>query len=85
MLLHHTPRIPPCPTPKSLPPRYERVGPRHSWTAGHLFTNASVFRLQRHADHHEYARKPYQVGCSGRGFWGVAFCVVFFWEGAGGK
>ncbi|GAB4814513.1 hypothetical protein N2152v2_001559 [Parachlorella kessleri] len=41
--------------------RYERVGPRHSWTAGHLFTNAHVFRLQRHADHHEFARKPYQT------------------------
>ncbi|MDX1583495.1 MAG: alkane 1-monooxygenase [Thermoanaerobaculia bacterium] len=39
--------------------RWERVGPRHSWNASQRLTNWYLFNLQRHADHHEYASRPY--------------------------
>lgn len=41
--------------------RYERVGPQHSWSASWMFTSAVAFRLQRHADHHMFGTKPYQL------------------------
>lgn len=47
---------------KQLPDgRYERVNPLHSWNASHLLSNFFLFQLQRHADHHAYAIKRYQV------------------------
>ncbi len=39
--------------------RYERVTPRHSWNAAHRLTNWYLFNLQRHADHHDVASRPY--------------------------
>lgn len=39
--------------------RYERVTPRHSWNASHRLTNRYLFNLQRHADHHDVASRPY--------------------------
>lgn len=38
---------------------YERVRPRHSWNANFLVTNGWLFNLQRHADHHANASRPY--------------------------
>jgi alkane 1-monooxygenase len=40
---------------------YERVNPLHSWNASELVSNWFLFQLQRHADHHTTATKPYQV------------------------
>jgi alkane 1-monooxygenase len=39
--------------------RYERVQPWHSWNSNHALTNRFLFNLQRHADHHAYAFRPY--------------------------
>ena len=39
--------------------RIERVSDRHSWNAGHRFTNFTLFNLGLHADHHESPAKPY--------------------------
>ncbi len=41
--------------------RFEPVGPEHSWDANWLFTNWLLLNLQRHPDHHRYARRPYQL------------------------
>lgn len=41
------------------PGKYERVQPHHSWNANHRFSNLWLFNLQRHADHHAYASRPY--------------------------
>jgi alkane 1-monooxygenase len=43
------------------PGKYERVNPLHSWNANHLYSNLTLFQLQRHSDHHAYASRPYQV------------------------
>lgn len=37
----------------------ERVAPRHSWNANHRISNWWLFNLQRHADHHAHAARPY--------------------------
>ena len=37
----------------------ERVNIGHSWNANHLFSNASLLRLQRHTDHHMHGHRPY--------------------------
>jgi len=39
--------------------RWEPVGPQHSWNASQRLTNCYLFNLQRHADHHEHASRPY--------------------------
>ncbi len=39
--------------------RYVRVQPHHSWNASHRLTNALLFNLQRHSDHHATASRPY--------------------------
>lgn len=39
----------------------EPVGPQHSWDAPHSIANYFMFKLQRHADHHMNAAKPYQL------------------------
>eukprot|EP00891_Asterochloris_glomerata_P008087 jgi/Astpho2/8087/Aster-03031 len=41
--------------------RYEKVSKHHSWDANWLFTSSCLFQLQRHADHHLHAAKPYQI------------------------
>jgi alkane 1-monooxygenase len=38
---------------------YERVTPLHSWNASHRLTNALLFNLQRHSDHHVWPTRPY--------------------------
>jgi alkane 1-monooxygenase len=41
------------------PGRYERCLPEHSWNASERLTNWFLFHLQRHADHHHVASRPY--------------------------
>ncbi|RMF15629.1 MAG: alkane 1-monooxygenase [Gammaproteobacteria bacterium] len=41
--------------------RYERTRPEHSWNSNHLLSNLFLFHLQRHSDHHAYAKRRYQV------------------------
>lgn len=41
--------------------RYERTNPTHSWNSNFLLTNLFLFHLQRHSDHHAYAKRRYQV------------------------
>jgi alkane 1-monooxygenase len=43
------------------PGRYERVGPEHSWNSSHLVSNAYLFNLARHSDHHDLASRPYEM------------------------
>jgi len=38
---------------------YERVTPLHSWNSSQRLTNALLFNLQRHSDHHAHAARPY--------------------------
>jgi len=38
---------------------YERVTPLHSWNSAHWLTNALLFNLQRHSDHHVWPARPY--------------------------
>ncbi len=40
---------------------YEKVNPNHSWNANFIYSNYFLFQLQRHADHHMYATKNYQL------------------------
>lgn len=40
---------------------YAPVGPEHSWNANARLTNLLLLNLQRHADHHRYARRPYPI------------------------
>lgn len=40
---------------------YEKVNPKHSWNANFILSNYLLFQLQRHADHHLYATKDYQL------------------------
>jgi len=41
--------------------RYERVTHLHSWNASQRVSNWLLLNLQRHSDHHEHARRRYQV------------------------
>ncbi|SDW17512.1 MULTISPECIES: alkane 1-monooxygenase [Marinobacter] len=41
--------------------RYERTMPEHSWNSNYFLTNVFLFHLQRHSDHHAYAKRRYQV------------------------
>ncbi|WP_286220659.1 alkane 1-monooxygenase [Marinobacter apostichopi] len=41
--------------------RYERTAPEHSWNSNYFLTNVFLFHLQRHSDHHAYAKRRYQV------------------------
>jgi alkane 1-monooxygenase len=43
------------------PGKYERVQPHHSWNANHKVSGYWLFHLQRHADHHAYASRPYHL------------------------
>jgi alkane 1-monooxygenase len=40
---------------------YERVSPAHSWTSDRPLSRVLLFDLSRHADHHAYPGRPYQV------------------------
>lgn len=40
---------------------YEKVNPAHAWNANFIYSNYLLFQLQRHADHHMYATKKYQL------------------------
>lgn len=40
---------------------YEKVNPMHSWNANFIYSNYLLFQLQRHADHHLFATKKYQL------------------------
>ncbi len=40
---------------------YEPVQPVHSWNAPQRLSNAFLFRLQRHSDHHSFASRPYHL------------------------
>lgn len=40
---------------------YESVKVTHSWNADASFTNAYLFKLQRHSDHHAHAGRRYQI------------------------
>ncbi len=40
---------------------YAPVGPQHSWNSNARLTNLLLINLQRHADHHRYARRPYPI------------------------
>jgi alkane 1-monooxygenase len=39
--------------------RYAPVSHRHSWNSSARLTNLMLFQLQRHADHHQHARRRY--------------------------
>ena len=39
--------------------RWEKILPRHSWNADWKFSNWMFFNMQRHADHHSMATRPY--------------------------
>ena len=39
--------------------KYERVTSEHSWNTPSRLTNYYLFNLQRHADHHAFAARPY--------------------------
>ena len=41
--------------------RWERVMPRHSWSADWKFSNWMFFNMQRHADHHAMATRHYPL------------------------
>ena len=41
------------------PGRFERTTPMHSWNSGYRLSNALLFHLQRHSDHHETPRRRY--------------------------
>ena len=41
--------------------RWERVRPRHSWSADWKFSNWMFFNMQRHADHHAVASRHYPL------------------------
>ncbi len=40
---------------------YERTTPWHSWNASERLTNWLLFHLQRHADHHHHASRPFHA------------------------
>ena len=41
--------------------RWEKIMPRHSWSADWQFSNWLFFNMQRHADHHALASRPYPL------------------------
>ena len=41
--------------------RWEKIMPRHSWSADWKFSNWMFFNMQRHADHHALANRPYPL------------------------
>lgn len=43
------------------PGKFEKVLPIHSWNQNYFVSNAFLFHLQRHSDHHANAGRRYQV------------------------
>ncbi|TGL59645.1 alkane 1-monooxygenase [Leptospira ognonensis] len=43
------------------PGKFEKVLPVHSWNQNYLVSNAFLFQLQRHSDHHANAGRRYQA------------------------
>ncbi len=41
--------------------RWEKIMPRHSWSADWKFSNWMIFNAQRHADHHAVASRQYPL------------------------
>ncbi len=41
--------------------RFERVLPRHAWSADYKFTNWLYYNMQRHADHHAASNRRYPL------------------------
>lgn len=41
--------------------RYERVRPEHSWNSDYALSNALLFQLQRHSDHHAFPKRRYPI------------------------
>ena len=41
--------------------RFERAGPRHSWSASCKFSNWMFYNMQRHPDHHTASNRRYPV------------------------
>ncbi len=41
--------------------RFEKVRPRHSWSANRRFSNWMFYNMQRHPDHHAAASRPYAL------------------------
>ena len=41
--------------------KYAKVNPTHSWNADEYISNALLFELQRHSDHHAFPNRPYQI------------------------
>ena len=40
--------------------RYEPTKPHHSWNSNHIFSNLTLFNLERHSDHHANPARSYQ-------------------------
>ena len=47
--------------PETAPGKYGPVMEWHSWNANHRMSNLWMFNLQRHADHHAHAARPYYL------------------------
>ncbi len=41
--------------------RYEAINHHHSWNSSKFITNALLFNIQRHSDHHAHASRPYMI------------------------
>ena len=41
--------------------RYERCTPQHSWNSNHVASNAVLYQLERHSDHHAHPTRRYQA------------------------
>ncbi|WP_101759283.1 alkane 1-monooxygenase [Oceanicoccus sp. KOV_DT_Chl] len=41
--------------------RYEKCSPLHSWNSNTVYSNITLFQLQRHSDHHANPTRPYQL------------------------
>ena len=41
--------------------KFEKVRPRHSWSANRKFSNWIFYNMQRHPDHHAVASRPYAL------------------------
>lgn len=46
---------------ETMPGKYERALPVHSWNSSHPLGRVMLFELSRHSDHHYLASRPYQV------------------------
>ncbi len=54
-------QLAPAPAGGAADAGYERVTPMHSWNQNNLLTNHLLLNLQRHADHHAHADRPFAL------------------------